>query len=405
MKKILLIISVISVISVLFLVGCSKKDDIVDTHVSGDENLWQENNNLANKENSDMSNEEDKKEVKNKYILTNSDNDYIIENSSNSLINNDTILISLSLNELDIARNEIFARHGHDFKSNELKEYFKSKLWYSAIDNKSVAFEELSEIEKENISIIDNRINKLKKINASLKKFEYDESKPVVYTFYEQSKYKFPYININSNEINEINNKIHEWACTLMVKNDDSKYNEGLSCCERANYYYNENSGILSIVIIESENYGGESGFFYNIDKKSGKILSNEEVLALHGISKSDFMNLKHEIVTKSVSKRLGEDELNENDILKINEFLSGRNDALKMPNTDDYEKGESDKWGNLYYHDLIVYDTVHSCNYNEPNDLKLIYFDNNSDMHIVVEVTNLAGTTDNVPRYLDCKI
>lgn len=39
-------------------------------------------------------------------------------------------LMWLSAQELTYARNEIYARHGYIFKSDELNEYFVSKSWY-----------------------------------------------------------------------------------------------------------------------------------------------------------------------------------------------------------------------------------------------------------------------------------
>lgn len=61
---------------------------------------------------------------------------------------------NLTKDELNKAYNEIFARHGHDFKTASLKEYFESLFWYNAIENKTVTLEELSEIEKYNANLI-----------------------------------------------------------------------------------------------------------------------------------------------------------------------------------------------------------------------------------------------------------
>ncbi len=50
--------------------------------------------------------------------------------------------------------NEIFARHGHDFKSQELKDYFGLFDWYKPIPGKTVTMEELNDTEKTNIEFI-----------------------------------------------------------------------------------------------------------------------------------------------------------------------------------------------------------------------------------------------------------
>ena len=58
----------------------------------------------------------------------------------------------LSKEEMAFLRNEIFARHGHVFKTDRMKDYFSEKEWYfpliyDATDN-------LNAIEKENVSFI-----------------------------------------------------------------------------------------------------------------------------------------------------------------------------------------------------------------------------------------------------------
>lgn len=54
--------------------------------------------------------------------------------------------------ELKIMRNEIFARHGYAFKTEEMKNYFKYERWYSPrYDNVD---DMLTGIEKKNIELI-----------------------------------------------------------------------------------------------------------------------------------------------------------------------------------------------------------------------------------------------------------
>ena len=83
---------------------------------------------------------------------------YIIQDSNVTKIEKSEIE-DLSLEDLNRAYNEIFARHGHDFKNKELKEYFELCSWYTPIANKSVTLEELNEIEKYNLDIIKNVIS------------------------------------------------------------------------------------------------------------------------------------------------------------------------------------------------------------------------------------------------------
>lgn len=56
--------------------------------------------------------------------------DYVLPDS-NSRYYSESELQSMSIWDLYLARNEIYARHGRDFKHRDLKEYFATKSWYS----------------------------------------------------------------------------------------------------------------------------------------------------------------------------------------------------------------------------------------------------------------------------------
>lgn len=57
------------------------------------------------------------------------DDDYILPKSASEKLTEED-LEDLSAKELTYARNEIYARHGRVFKSDELQDYFSSKDWY-----------------------------------------------------------------------------------------------------------------------------------------------------------------------------------------------------------------------------------------------------------------------------------
>lgn len=59
---------------------------------------------------------------------------------------------NLSKSDLEIMRNEIFARHGYCFKKKDLREMFEDKDWY--IPNTVDVKKDLTEIEKKNIVLI-----------------------------------------------------------------------------------------------------------------------------------------------------------------------------------------------------------------------------------------------------------
>jgi len=71
-------------------------------------------------------------------------------------------LVEYSKDELNKLYNEIFARHGHDFKTQSLKEYFNTFNWYNPIQGKVVSLEELTEIERENVNLIKKIIDEKK---------------------------------------------------------------------------------------------------------------------------------------------------------------------------------------------------------------------------------------------------
>lgn len=102
---------------------------------------------------------------------------------------------------LNIAYNEIFARHGHDFVNKNLKEAFSASLWYLPTYGKTVSLEELNDIEKQNASKIKDRIEKTKKYPNGF--FEIDETYNTVDLGYDWEKYQFSYSD-DANKIGEI---------------------------------------------------------------------------------------------------------------------------------------------------------------------------------------------------------
>ncbi len=81
--------------------------------------------------------------------------DYIFPDSSSRALTASEVA-GLSKEQLRIARNEIFARHGYIFTTPEMKSYFESKSWYHGyIEKKNFDMEAmLSQLEKDNIKLI-----------------------------------------------------------------------------------------------------------------------------------------------------------------------------------------------------------------------------------------------------------
>lgn len=96
----------------------------------------------------DASSETDSsKSEKSEYILDNSDKEVISESQ----------LSGLSKDELRLARNELYARHGRKFKDAAIQDYFNKCSWYNGtIEADSFNEDMLNDVEKKNREIIVN---------------------------------------------------------------------------------------------------------------------------------------------------------------------------------------------------------------------------------------------------------
>lgn len=80
--------------------------------------------------------------------------DYILPNSSTTYLTS-ADLAGLTQEQLRLARNEIYARHGRKFQTKEIQEYFNSKSWYTGtIEIKDFKDSYLNVYEKANIKLI-----------------------------------------------------------------------------------------------------------------------------------------------------------------------------------------------------------------------------------------------------------
>lgn len=80
--------------------------------------------------------------------------DYILPDSGTRLLT-DSDVEGLSLQQINYAKNEIYARHGRKFNSSELQEYFNSKSWYNGtIDPDDFTDDMLSSIEQQNVQFL-----------------------------------------------------------------------------------------------------------------------------------------------------------------------------------------------------------------------------------------------------------
>ncbi len=85
-----------------------------------------------------------------------SNGDFIIPDSATRFLTNADLNI-LTTEEIRIARNEIFARHGRIFKSKDMNDYFGKKDWYKpSVPAEQFDNSYLNKIELENLKLITN---------------------------------------------------------------------------------------------------------------------------------------------------------------------------------------------------------------------------------------------------------
>lgn len=88
-------------------------------------------------------------------LLQESENDEYILPESNKRELAESELLGLSTEQLRIARNEIYARHGYIFTSEDLYEYFMAKSWYTpSIEKEDFPEDNLSAIEQKNRDLL-----------------------------------------------------------------------------------------------------------------------------------------------------------------------------------------------------------------------------------------------------------
>lgn len=87
--------------------------------------------------------------------MTYYEGDYIIPDSGTRLISSSEIQ-NLSKEQLGLARNEIYARHGRQFQMEEYQTYFESKSWYKINPNYDYTNDNnnLNDIELANVDTI-----------------------------------------------------------------------------------------------------------------------------------------------------------------------------------------------------------------------------------------------------------
>lgn len=132
--------------------GDSELDDSELDNVDNVDNEDDVDNSSIVDESSTVVSDPNPKKKKSKYILKKSDSTYISKSD----------LRKLSSKKLTYARNEIYARHGYIFHSEELTKYFSKKNWYhpNSSFNESSDFNEYEKYNAKFILEYQNKHNK-----------------------------------------------------------------------------------------------------------------------------------------------------------------------------------------------------------------------------------------------------
>lgn len=156
------------------------------------------------------------------YIEKYKDKDFIFPNS-NSVKLTYSDLNSLSVEELFIARNEMFARYGYVFDDNSnLAKFFESKEWYSSNSNYSGDLH--SEIEEDNCKLI-RTVEFIKLSHDSCADITSD------YVFSNSSSSL-----LSSSDISSKNN----WEIIIAINEIYARYGYSFSSTELNNYFKNK---------------------------------------------------------------------------------------------------------------------------------------------------------------------
>ncbi|QCX37900.1 YARHG domain-containing protein [Aureibaculum algae] len=175
----------------------------------------------------------------------------------------------LTLLELKILRNEIFARHQYVFTDERLSDYFLNKYdWYKP-NNKQLNNIELNHYEKENISLFSKKENE--KIN--IKKTIIKELEIFLTSLNENDTSK---INSVINKVTKDFNSEHKNVVVTELKDILTKINiKGI-------HWYNE-SGLYKIIT--------DDGYFLN--ETSIKIKGEEIILSYNDMGHSELLSDK----------------------------------------------------------------------------------------------------------------
>lgn len=124
------------------------KNDVTSEESSEDVDYYDDSDLSEDDYDSDLDEDSDN------YSDSSEENEYVLPDSAKRKLKKSD-LKGLSIEELRIARNEIYARHGRMFDDKKLQKYFDSQSWYEGTVPASEFSEDvLSSVEKKNVAFI-----------------------------------------------------------------------------------------------------------------------------------------------------------------------------------------------------------------------------------------------------------
>lgn len=129
-KTLFIIMATVAIVMIAVVVLVLKQKENNTTSVAEIENF--DNNDVANE---DLGSEEGRNtidsstQVSANTSIPEVNSDFIIADSNVRYLSEEDVR-NLSIQQVNYAKNEIYARHGRKFASTELQEYFNSKSWY-----------------------------------------------------------------------------------------------------------------------------------------------------------------------------------------------------------------------------------------------------------------------------------
>jgi len=201
---------------------------------------------------------------------------------------NQAEIADLSVDEIRLLTNEIYARKGYRFDNQRFQDFFDGQSWYKPVkDNKSIVY---SSIEKQNISLLQDRVKQLRlerstlinqlkvfeKLVLSNSTSELKSQFGFTYEYNNHEEPKFLKEALSKINLDDINDYKHKGLHSTLVDNGFVKKLFELSI-EKANinvvYNYMAHSKMMED-FGEFTDYRSENEFMYNwqFEYKNGKL-------------------------------------------------------------------------------------------------------------------------------------